>query len=169
MLQFNVQLNADGVVRFKAVVPAVEAGLVGDWFEGKPYQPDERAVFERLPYRYRKAFTRAMKWWQTESMSGRSMPLKCELKTLRGKPMGSLFATPDWVTIPVERKSGGLTIGTSYFVSLAAAGQYYGDPNGNTAAEKVAAGEIHIGEPPLKPGERLRLDRSEGRYFIIEP
>lgn len=96
-LTFSVQLNAHGVVVCKAQVKAVAAGLVGDWFEGKPYQPNTDDVAACLPYRYRKAFKRALKWWQTESMSGRSMPLKCDLTTLRGKPMGTLFATPEWV------------------------------------------------------------------------
>lgn len=96
-LTFNVQLNADGCIRWKAVVPAHEAGLVGDWFKGKPYQPKRDEVRDRLPYKYRKAFDRAMTWWQEQSMSGRYMPLKCDLYTLKGrKPMGSLFATPNW-------------------------------------------------------------------------
>lgn len=96
-LQYNVQLNAHGVIRFKATVPAREAGIVGDYHNGVPYQPDNDAVRKVLPYRYRKAFDRTLKWWQTESMSGRSLPLKCELHTARDhKPMGTLFATPDW-------------------------------------------------------------------------
>ena len=95
-LRFNVQLNAYGAVRVRAQAPAVEAGVVGDWYQGKPYQPDPVVVRATLPYRYRKAFDRALKWWQTDSMSGRAMPLKCDLVTLRGKPLGTLFATPDW-------------------------------------------------------------------------
>jgi hypothetical protein len=97
MPTYNIQLNANGVVRFKAVVPAVEAGLVGDYHDHKPYQPDSRAVFERLPFKYRKAFKRALGWWQDNSMSGRSLPLKCDLVTLKGKPLGTLYATPNWV------------------------------------------------------------------------
>jgi len=56
--------------------------------------------------------------------------------------------------------------GTSYFVTRAAAAEYYG--SAEEASRKLAAGEIHIGKPELKPGERLRLDESEGRYFIEE-
>jgi hypothetical protein len=33
---------------------------------------------------------------------------------------------------------------------------------------KIAAGEIHIGPPALKPGQTLSLHREEGRYFITE-
>lgn len=98
-LSFNVQLNSHGVMRFKTIVPAVEAGIVGDWFNGKPYQPNTSDVESALPFHYRKAFRRALKWWQTDSMSGRLMPLKCDLVTLRGKPMGTLFATPNWAAV----------------------------------------------------------------------
>ncbi len=95
-LTFSVQFNRHGVIRSKAVVPAIEAGIVGDWFGGKPYQPSTVAVREVLPHPYRKAFDRALKWWLTESMSGRAMPLMCDLRDLKGKPMGTLFATPNW-------------------------------------------------------------------------
>ncbi|MGV1835244.1 hypothetical protein ACQZ6C_10820 [Rhizobium rhizogenes] len=96
-LTFNIQLNANGVIRFKCQAAAKEAGMVGVWFNGKPYQPDTKYVHDCLPFQYRKAFNRALKWWQTESMSGRSMPLMCNLTSLRGKPMGTLYATPNWV------------------------------------------------------------------------
>jgi hypothetical protein len=91
---YTVQLNAHGVIRFKTTCGAKPAGLVGDYRNGAPYQPDLNAAV--LPYRYRKAFERALKWWQAESMSGQHMPLRCDLTTLRGQPMGTLFATPDW-------------------------------------------------------------------------
>ena len=95
-LTFEIQLN-DGVVRWKAIVPALESGLVGCYSDGKPYEPNDEAILERLPFKYRKAFRRASKWWQESDQSGRFMPLKCELTTLRGKPLGTLWATPDWV------------------------------------------------------------------------
>jgi hypothetical protein len=97
MLTFNIQLNADGVVVFRKTVAAKEAAIVGDWFEGKPYQPNEADVIAAIPYKYRKAFKRALGWWQQDSMSGRAIPLMCKLKTLKGESMGTLFATPNWV------------------------------------------------------------------------
>lgn len=97
MLTYSIQLNSGGVVRFKAQVPAVEAHIVGDYHNHKPYQPDTRAIHDRLPFKYRKALNRALGWWQEKSMSGRAMPLKCDLVTLRGKPLGTLYATPNWV------------------------------------------------------------------------
>jgi len=98
-LTYNVQLNANGVIRFRATVDAKEAGIVGDYLNGVPYQPDNAQVIAAIPYRYRKAFQRALKWWQTDSMSGRSLPLMCRLETLRGKPMGTLYATPNWPAV----------------------------------------------------------------------
>ncbi|AZO29364.1 hypothetical protein [Mesorhizobium sp. M1B.F.Ca.ET.045.04.1.1] len=63
--------------------------------------------------------------------------------------------------------AGGYRIGTSHFESLEAAGRYYGDPRGSTAADKVAEGEIHIGPPSTcEPDETVTLNREEGRYFI---
>lgn len=58
--------------------------------------------------------------------------------------------------------------GTAYFESIEAANRYYA-PYGHGPAgvrNKFAAGEIHIGEPPLKEGERAVLNAAEGRYFI---
>jgi len=60
-------------------------------------------------------------------------------------------------------------IGTSYFVSRAAAIAYYRD-YGVTAANvdrKMLAGEIHTGEPPLEPGDTLTTIDDGRRYAII--
>lgn len=57
--------------------------------------------------------------------------------------------------------------GTSYFTNYSSALRYYGDPE--TVRTKAAAGEIHTGKrPPLKPGDRLLVDPSEGRYIVEE-
>lgn len=58
--------------------------------------------------------------------------------------------------------------GTSHFVSLADAIRYY-RPYGTdkkAVLAKIEAGEIHLGKPLLKPGQKLLIDRSEGRYII---
>jgi len=79
----------------------------------------------------------------------------------------------------------GTRVGTSHFVSRDAAYDYYaqyevgsytssihGGKTRNDAAlsalldNKIADGEIHIGAPVVRDGERLLVDRSEGRYFI---
>lgn len=59
--------------------------------------------------------------------------------------------------------------GTSHFISRVAACQYYAayEPNSeDTVARKLEAGEIHIGKPDLKPGQRLSIIPGEGRYQI---
>ena len=97
-LQYSIALNHDGARVFSAVVPALEAGLVGDYHGGKPYQPSRDATRQALPARYRKAFDRALSWWATKHAS-RHIPLKCELRDSTGKPMGTLYATPMWDAI----------------------------------------------------------------------
>ena len=63
---------------------------------------------------------------------------------------------------------------TSHFVSKGAALAYYLDYYGNSADAAIAAvngklenGEIHLGAPPLKPGERLTTI-DDGRRYAIE-
>ena len=60
--------------------------------------------------------------------------------------------------------------GTCYFPSLTQAHRYYypyyGDKTCAVMDQKLKTEEIHIGKPPLKPGERLVIE--DGRYHIIE-
>lgn len=67
-----------------------------------------------------------------------------------------------------------ITTGTSHFVSVRAANSYY-EPYGLDSADvlhKITNGEIHIGPPTLKPGERLVVIDNDtghswgGRYAI---
>lgn len=95
-LTYNLTINANGRTIFSCEsIPAVESGIVGDYFAGKPYQPSEAAVTAALPYRYRKAFARALKWWET-SGSSRRVPLMCRLESTRGANMGTMLVTPNW-------------------------------------------------------------------------
>ena len=60
--------------------------------------------------------------------------------------------------------------GTSYFVSFSAACRYYrpyysGDVK-NHVEFKLTQGEIHIGKPPLKKGNRLTVIDERTRYAI---
>lgn len=65
-------------------------------------------------------------------------------------------------------------IGTSYFVDEAAARKYYRPYTSypmnmyKFVEAKIAAGEIHIGKPPLKSGERLIVIDEGTRYAIEE-
>jgi hypothetical protein len=60
--------------------------------------------------------------------------------------------------------------GTSHFESRVAAIRYYRpygyDDVGAAVDRKLAEGEIHIGKPETKPGQRVWLDTKEGRYFM---
>lgn len=58
--------------------------------------------------------------------------------------------------------------GTSYFTSKPAAVLYYAYENATEADidRKIAEGLIHIGKPPLKPGEILSTIDNHARYAI---
>ena len=61
--------------------------------------------------------------------------------------------------------------GTCHFPATANAVRYYARQGGFTAADvsaKIAAGEIVIGKPPLKPGDTLILLDDGDRYGIEE-
>jgi hypothetical protein len=64
----------------------------------------------------------------------------------------------------------GTRYGTSHFADRQAARAYYRRMNYSSRDTDwlIEAGTIHLGPPPLKPGERLELNRDEGRYFIEE-
>ena len=69
-----------------------------------------------------------------------------------------------------------MKIGTSYFVSRAMAVRYYKPYEGGNLADatravdrKIAAGQIHIGKPELKPGETLSVIDDGTRYAITSP
>jgi hypothetical protein len=62
-----------------------------------------------------------------------------------------------------------LRYGTSYFTSTPAAFRYYKRHGGfskDIVERKFACGEIHIGKPPLKAGQRLVLIDKGIRYAI---
>jgi hypothetical protein len=71
-----------------------------------------------------------------------------------------------------HRRQNPSTWGTSYFVSRGAAERYYkpyGYDNVKSAvAEKIRSGEIHIGRPPLKAGQKAVLLDGGKRYGITE-
>jgi hypothetical protein len=63
--------------------------------------------------------------------------------------------------------------GTCHFLSRRSAQRYYAEPGGTwaTAREierKIAAGEIKVGPPAIKPGQRLTLVDAGTRYAIVE-
>lgn len=62
--------------------------------------------------------------------------------------------------------------GTSHFVSYEAAVAYYRPYHYtdviNAVNQKLDEGNIHIGPPILKPGQKLRVILYEQRYEIVE-
>lgn len=73
-------------------------------------------------------------------------------------------------TAPAEASTSARTIrtGSCHFQSLGAARAYYARQGEDAAAvlDKLEEGAIHIGPPEAKPGQRIVLDHSEGRYMI---
>lgn len=71
-----------------------------------------------------------------------------------------------------ERLTNPTRFGTSYFITKSAAIRYYrpyGYDDPKAAVErKLREGEIHIGRPPLKAGQRAQIISGEGRYEIVE-
>lgn len=69
-----------------------------------------------------------------------------------------------------------MRIGTSHFVSRLKAIRYYSDYEvfggvhnaANLVDCKIAEGDIHIGAPSLKPGQRLTVIDNGTRYAIEE-
>jgi hypothetical protein len=65
-----------------------------------------------------------------------------------------------------------MIIGTCHFPSKNLALHYYKKQGGivlmQDIDQKIADGEIHIGKPTLKPGEKLTLLDDSTRYGIIE-
>tara|TARA_Y100000310_G_scaffold56223_1_gene51529 strand:+ start:132 stop:344 length:213 start_codon:yes stop_codon:yes gene_type:complete len=67
-----------------------------------------------------------------------------------------------------------MIIGTSHFVSFGRAVRYYHDYNPDASQglaiykwveAKLVAGEISVGPPEVKPGERMFVN-DEGRYCV---
>ena len=78
---YKITFSAHGVSEVLGRVPASqELTLYG--------KPDETALRGLLPYRIRKAATRAL-WWQDKSFHYLQ---RRDLVSLRGQPMGTLFA-----------------------------------------------------------------------------
>ena len=92
---YSLTFHQNGVKRFAVTVLAQPAYAIGDYHLGQAYEPPSALVREVLPFAYRKAFDRAVKWWR-EKGSSRVMPSKCYLVSLKGKPLGTLYATPNF-------------------------------------------------------------------------
>lgn len=60
-----------------------------------------------------------------------------------------------------------ITTGTAHFVDKAAADSYYSYGfSPEDVSEKIKNGEIFIGAPKIKEGQKLLVHAKERRYFI---
>lgn len=64
-----------------------------------------------------------------------------------------------------------ITVGTCHFVSIFDARRYFSYEGSKIAAEravttKLKEGSIKIGPPEIKKGQKLLINKDEGRYFI---
>lgn len=57
-------------------VPALEAGLVGDYVDGMPYKPDHGDILvDQLPAQYRQSTRRAIHLWYQDGLRQFYLPL----------------------------------------------------------------------------------------------
>jgi len=87
MLTYSVKFQSGEIVRWQAIVPATPSAIVGDYHNGRPFEPCRPAIRERLAFRLRKALDRAPAWHDLYSDVW-----SLDLYTLRGKPLGTIYA-----------------------------------------------------------------------------
>jgi len=160
--------------------------------ESSPFSDKEGAEYylTRLPpgFRNKDVIKRGRDyyavWFQPQSAKKKKLPTKNSGKASKRKtnPPGRLIPAKVKVmgdgTMKVfvnpkhMRQSNPSRWGTSYFVSRSAAERYYKDYEGSLAqakiavAHKIASGDIHIGRPPLKAGQKAFLLDGGKRYGI---
>ncbi len=85
MACFKIEFQSGGIMRkrFEASVSPVR-GLMA--------VPDFESVCRAMPPKYWPAIQRE-NWWQSDDMSGQSLPLRLDMSDRKGKPLGTLFAT----------------------------------------------------------------------------
>lgn len=83
MVWFNVEFHRDGILRKKFNVPA-------NGTRGLVHVPDFQALCREMPGSTWQAISRGQ-WWGDKHAP--SMPLRLDMVTVKGKPIGSLFAT----------------------------------------------------------------------------
>lgn len=64
-----------------------------------------------------------------------------------------------------------IRIGTAYFLTMGSAARYYRplDYSRSDVEQMVTDGTIHIGRPPLKPGEQLQTIDGGARWAVVSP
>ncbi len=78
--------------RFK--IPAIQAGFVGEYHDGKPYKPDLSELESHLPYKFRKATKRDLTIWHEKGFGPNDGVFKLNLLNSRGKFMAQIRFNP---------------------------------------------------------------------------
>lgn len=91
---FEIELHRGGAIQWRGSCDAVPAACHGIYriLNGATHVllPDDDQLRDALPYRYRKAFDRAIHWWIDKNQY--SDVTRTDLTDCRGFPMGTIIA-----------------------------------------------------------------------------
>ena len=91
---FEIELHRGGAIQWRGSCDAVPAACHGIYriLNGATHVllPDDAQLRDALPYRYRKAFDRAIHWWIDKNQY--SDVTRTDLRDCRGFPMGTIIA-----------------------------------------------------------------------------
>lgn len=73
-------------------VPAIDAGIVGEYFNSKPFKPDLANIADSLPYRYRKSVMAQL--WHERGFGPNDGTFKLNIESARGKFLAQIRFTP---------------------------------------------------------------------------
>ncbi len=98
---FTVVHHVQGANVHRVTVPAVYTGITGHWFAGSPCSPSRDELARVMPHSLRPAIMRAPFWTTRDAPH---LPQRADLWTVEHKPLGTLYAYPDWID---EAREGG--------------------------------------------------------------
>lgn len=93
VVRYRITPGGEGIGRKPFWVPSVTPALNGHTIEGQTYAPDDAAVRDGLPARWRRVFDRAGGWWFDRNTAA---PMVCHkaLYDARGRHVVTLYAVP---------------------------------------------------------------------------
>lgn len=89
----NGSHNGISARQMKGYVAARESHVSGYWKDGKPYLPDMESLKSLIPYRWRKALSRAQVWTK-EDAARQFECIYCTLYNARGKYLATIYFQP---------------------------------------------------------------------------
>lgn len=99
-MRFIIEYQRHGTLQQKFTVPTAEAILIGIPQYGILYRPAAQPIAAQLPFNVIKAFRRST--WQNHVIM--CDVLQCDLTTLKGKPLGTIFAKLENYKTPSKQK-----------------------------------------------------------------